>query len=201
MMAATGAAGNFLRQGLQATRTVFLRIVDCALNFLHACGQYTIGCGCSRVAAGYNLRVRIAATLLLILSLAGCHRGVENNDAVRQGVLDYLKTKNMTPDSMDITVKSVKYNGDAADAVVSFAAKGTGAGQMQIQYHLEQKDGKWKVVGRQDANQHGGGAIPGGAPQGGAPAGSEPHGGGAMAPGSGGKMPAPEDLPPAGQKK
>ena len=98
---------------------------------------------------------------------------------------------------MDINVASVKYNGDAADALVSFAAKGTGAGQMQIQYHLEQKDGKWKVVGRQDANGHGGAAM-----QGGAPAGSEPHGGGAMtAPGAGGKMPAPEDLPPAGQKK
>ena len=104
---------------------------------------------------------------------------------------------------MDINVVSVKFSGDAADAVVSFAAKGTGAGQMQISYHLEQKDGKWKVVGRQDANQHGGGAMPpGGAPQGAAPAGADPHGGGAVAaPGAGGKMPSPEDLPPAGKKK
>jgi len=98
---------------------------------------------------------------------------------------------------MDINLVSVKYNGDAADAVVSFAAKGTGAGQMQISYHLEQKDGKWKVVGRQDANQHGGGA----AAPGGAPAGADPHGGAGAVPGAGGKMPAPEDLPPAGQKK
>ena len=145
----------------------------------------------------------VAVLLLLILSLAGCHRGAENNDAVRQGVLDYLATKGMTAASMDINLVSVKFNGDAADALVSFAAKGTGAGQMQISYHLEQKDGKWKVVGRQDANQHGGGAIPpGGAPQGAAPAGVDPHGGGAVAaPGAGGKMPAPEDLPPAGKKK
>ena len=38
---------------------------------------------------------------------------------------------------------------------------------------------------------HGGGAIP-----------ADPHAGGSMAaPGGGGKMPAPEDLPPAGKKK
>ena len=120
---------------------------------------------------------------------------------MRQGVLDYLATKGMTAASMDINLVSVKFSGEAADAVVSFAAKGTGAGQMQISYHLEQKDGKWKVVGRQDANQHGGGAaVPGGAPQGAAPAGADPHGGAVPAPGAGGKMPAPEDLPPAGKK-
>jgi hypothetical protein len=148
--------------------------------------------------------VRIVSTFLLILGLAGCHRGVESNDAVRQGVLDYLATKGLSPAAMDITVKEVKFNGDKADATVSFAAKGTGAGQMAIQYHLELKDNKWTVVGRQDAGQHGAGAMPGGAPpQGGtAPGMDNPHGGGGMAsPGAGGKMPAPEDLPPAGKKK
>jgi hypothetical protein len=148
--------------------------------------------------------VRIVSTLLLIFGLAGCHRGVESNDAVRQGVLDYLATKGMTPASMDINVTSVKFNGDKADATVSFAAKGTGAGQMAIQYHLELKDNKWAVVGRGDAGQHGAGQMPpGGAPMGGAAPGMDnPHGGGAMAaPGAGGKMPAPEDLPPAGKKK
>ena len=104
---------------------------------------------------------------------------------------------------MDITVTSVKFNGDKADATVSFAAKGTGAGQMAIQYHLELKDNKWTVVGRQDANQHGGGQVPpGSAPQGAATPGMDnPHGGSMAAPGAGGKMPAPEDLPPAGKKK
>ena len=92
--------------------------------------------------------MRIVSSFLLIFCLAGCHRGVENNDAVRQGVLDYLATKGMTAAAMDINVSAVKFNGDKADATVSFAAKGTGAGQMAIQYHLEQKDNKWVVVGR-----------------------------------------------------
>jgi hypothetical protein len=148
--------------------------------------------------------VRIVSTFLLIFCLAGCHHGVENNDAVRQGVLDYLATKGMTPAAMDINVTSVKFDGDKADATVSFAAKGSGAGQMAIQYHLVLKDSKWAVVGRGDAGQHGAGQVPPGAsPQGGAMPGMDnPHGGGAMAaPGAGGKMPAPEDLPPAGKKK
>jgi hypothetical protein len=147
--------------------------------------------------------VRTVSTFLLIFCLAGCHRGVESNDAVRQGVLDYLATKSMTAAAMDITVSAVKFNGDKADATVSFAPKGTGVGQMTIQYHLELKDNKWTVVGRQDAGQHGGGQVPpGSAPQGGAMPGMDnPHGGGMAAPGAGGKMPAPEDLPPAGKKK
>jgi hypothetical protein len=97
----------------------------------------------------------------------------------------------------------VKFNGDKADATVSFAAKGTGAGQMTIQYHMALKDNKWAVVGRQDASQHGGGQLPpGGAMPPGAvtPGMANPHGMMA-APGAGGKMPAPEDLPPAGKKK
>ena len=145
--------------------------------------------------------VRIAAGFLLIFCLAGCHRGVESNDAVRQGVLDYLATKGMTPAAMDINLTSVKFDGDKADATVSFAAKGTGAGQMTIQYHLEMKDNKWVVVGRKDAGQHGAAQAPvEGAPHGEMPGGN-PHGGAMPAPGAGGKMPAPEDLPPAGKKK
>jgi hypothetical protein len=151
--------------------------------------------------------VRIVSTFLLIFCLGGCHRGVESHEAVRQGVLDYLATKGMTAAAMDINVTAVKFNGDKADATVSFAAKGTGAGQMTIQYHLALRDNKWAVVGRQDASQHGAGQMPGGAMPGGTmppgavtPGMANPHGMMA-APGAGGKMPAPEDLPPAGQKK
>jgi hypothetical protein len=154
--------------------------------------------------------VRIASALLLILALAGCNRGLQNNDAVRQGVLDYLQKIGMNMGAMDVNVTSVKFNGNKADANVSFAVKGTGGAAMTIIYNLEQKDNKWVVVGKQDSSQHGaaagagamgggenphaGGAMPGGTPS--------PHAGGAMpAAPSGGKMPAPEDLPPAGKKK
>ena len=113
--------------------------------------------------------------------------------------MDRLAQAGMNVAGMDVTVTSVQISGNQADAAVSISPKGGNAAQgMQIKYHLEQKDNKWMVVGRQDAGGHGGQAIPGAA----IPGMGEPHAGGAIStPGAGGKMPAPEDLPPAGKKK
>ena len=144
--------------------------------------------------------MRIASLLLAVLCLAGCNRGGQNKDAVRQGVLDYLSgRKDLNIGSMDVEVTAVQFNGNKADATVSFAPKGVSGSQgMTMRYQLEQQGDRWAVVGRQDsghagavapgaANPHGGGALPEGA--------ENPHGGG------GPKMPSPEDLPPAGGKK
>ena len=81
---------------------------------------------------------------------------------------------------------SVQIHGDQADASVSITPKGSNAAQgMQMKYHLEQKDSKWVVVGRPDSSVHGAGTTaPGTVPN--------PH--------TGGKMPSPEDLPPATKK-
>jgi hypothetical protein len=123
--------------------------------------------------------------------LAGCNRGAENKDAVRQGVLDHLAQVQLNVASMNVEVTSVQFNGDQAQATVTFTPKGgTAAQSMTMQYQMAKKDGRWAVVGRKDAGSspHGGGAMPPAAP------GAEnPHGVG--------KMPSPEDLPPAGQKK
>jgi len=146
---------------------------------------------------GYNRVVRISAVLFLIVSLAACNGAKKNNDAVRQGVVDYLTSKGFDiPKAMTVTVTNVEMKGDQADASVSITPTGGAPSQgMNMKYHLEQKGDKWAVVGRQDAggSPHGAGAVPA------APAGSEPHGGGAVpapAPGAS-KMPSPEDLPPA----
>jgi hypothetical protein len=91
--------------------------------------------------------------------------------------------------SMNVEVTSVQFNGNQAEATVSFYPKGGNAAQgMSMQYQLELKDGRWVVMGRKDAGSSPHGGMPPAAP------GMEnPHGGG--------KMPSPEDLPPAGQKK
>jgi hypothetical protein len=143
----------------------------------------------------YNRGVRIAAVLLLIVSLAACNGAKKNNDAVRQGVVDYLTAKGFDiPKAMTVAVTNLEMKGDQADVTVSITPTGGAAAQgMNMKYHLEQKGDKWAVVARQDsgATPHGAGAIPA------APAGSEPHGGGAPpAPGAT-KMPSPDDLPPA----
>lgn len=152
--------------------------------------------------------VRICATLLLIFSLAACNRGIQNNDAVRQGVIDHLAKAGLNVKGMDVALSSVQYNGNQADATVSITPKGGNPSQgMSMKYHLEQQGSQWVVTGRQDssANPHGAGAMPGAAnPHGGGavPSGANPHAGGEMAPpGGGAPMPSPEDLPPAGKKK
>ena len=132
--------------------------------------------------------------MLLIVSLAACNGAKKNNDAVRQGVVDYLTSKGFDiPKAMTVNVTNVEMKGDQADATVSITPTGGAPAQgMNMKYHLEQKGDKWAVVGRQDSggSPHGAGAMPA------APAGSEPHGGG-MAPAPATKMPSPEDLPPA----
>jgi hypothetical protein len=135
--------------------------------------------------------------------LGGCNRGVQSKDAVRQGVLDHLSQRQLNVASMNVEVTSVQFNGSQAEATVSFTPKGANAAQgMSMRYQLEQRGGRWVVVGRKDAGPgpHGGAGMPSGPP------GMEnPHGGGAPSgpgtPGSAGKMPSPEDLPPASQKK
>jgi hypothetical protein len=129
--------------------------------------------------------VRHTFALPLILCLAACNRGAPDSDAVRQGVIDHLGHAGLNVAAMDVTVRSVQMHGSQADAAVTVTPKGGNAAQgMQMTYHMEQKDGKWAVVGRGDGGQHGSTAAP--------PA-ANPH--------SGGSMPSPEDLPPATKKQ
>jgi hypothetical protein len=144
--------------------------------------------------------VRICAILALIFSLAACNRGIQSNDAVRQGVIDHLAKAGLNVKGMDVTLASVQYNGKQADATVSITPKGGNPSQgMSMKYHLEQQGSQWVVVGRQDTGASPHGAMaPGNMP----PGGANPHAGGGAAPPSGGgaAMPSPEDLPPAGKK-
>jgi hypothetical protein len=118
---------------------------------------------------------------------------------VRQGVIDYVAGRGINVSGMDVELTSVQFNGSRADATVSFSPKGGPAGSgMSMAYQLEQRSGKWVVVGRKDVGgAHGGGGMPPGA--------ANPHGGGAMPPGMpsphGGAMPSPQDLPPTDKTK
>lgn len=141
--------------------------------------------------------------LVLAVCLAGCNRGSQDKEAVRQGILDRLQAKQMSIPSMGVDLKSVTFQGKKAQATVSIYPKNlTPADGMVMTYNLEQQGSKWVVTDRKDAGgmPHGGTAPPGSAmPQGGAmpggamPPSSNPHGGAVM--------PSPNDLPPAGAKK
>jgi hypothetical protein len=151
--------------------------------------------------------------LCLILCLAACQRGGQNNtEAVRQGVLDHLakSTSNINVSAMDVKIAAVQFNGEQADATVDVTAKGQSAvPPMTLKYHLEHQNNKWVVVGRATESGHGGAVDPnagGGAnPHGGAmppamPGADNPHGGAMPPAGGAGKMPSPQDLPPAKKK-
>jgi hypothetical protein len=129
--------------------------------------------------------------LLAALILCGCSRNnIDNKEAVRQGVVDYLNQRKgstgLDMSRMNVEVSDVKFNKDEAAAMVSFVPKDTKVGGMSMGYVLERKGGKWVVKGRKEsgANPHGAvGGMGGGMPEGmGAPAPAMP-GGGEMPPG------------------
>jgi hypothetical protein len=98
--------------------------------------------------------------------LTGCGRNIQNEGAVRQGVLDYLQQRKaqtgLDLSSMDISVTAVSFQKDEARATVYFKPKGANDG-MQMNYELERKGDKWVVKGRSEsgANPHGAAGLPG----------------------------------------
>lgn len=138
------------------------------------------------------------AGLALAVLLAGCGKDIQNKEAVKQGVIDYLTKRQgqtgLNMAGMNVEVSSVTFKKDEAQATVSFAPKQGGPGGMSMSYTLERKGDHWEVKGRSAApgNVHGGGDLLPGA------------GGGAAPPaaGSGGGV-MPADHPPVtpGTKK
>jgi hypothetical protein len=94
----------------------------------------------------------IAAAAASLVLLAGCKQDIQNQDAVRQGVMSYL-SKRSDLLAMDVSVSSVAFQKDEATAQVHFQAKGNSspAAGMTMQYVLERKDGQWTVKGRTGA--------------------------------------------------
>jgi len=116
----------------------------------------------------YNRDVRKTFLIAAAVLLGACSRDIQNADAVKAGVIDYLKSNQsrigLDPNAMQIDVTSVSFQRDEARAAVAFRAKGGGGdGQpMMINYVLDKKGGKWVVRGRTETgvNPHGGGAEP-----------------------------------------
>jgi hypothetical protein len=84
------------------------------------------------------------------LFLVACSRGIQNEAAVRQGVLDYLSARqNLNLSQMQVDVTSISFRQNEADVTVSFRPKGGEASSgMRMQYTLERKGNRWVVKGR-----------------------------------------------------
>jgi hypothetical protein len=129
------------------------------------------------------------AASVLCLSFAwliGCGKNIDNQEAVRQGVVNYLAKR---PDflAMDVSVTSVAFRQDEATANVHLQAKGNnapGAG-MNMEYVLQRNGSEWVVKGRAGSgNAHTG--LPQGSP---GSIGAMPQGGSGPGSGSIGAMP------------
>jgi hypothetical protein len=101
----------------------------------------------------------VAAGLLL----AACGRNINNTEAVRQGVVDYLNSRqsqtSLDMNAMQVDVTSVSFSKDEAHATVAFRLKNSSSpGEaMSMNYTLERKGGKWVVKNRREAGSgHGG---------------------------------------------
>jgi hypothetical protein len=112
------------------------------------------------------------AVACLALVLCGCKKDIQNQDAVRQGVLNYLSKRPGLLD-MDVSVKSVSFRENEATAQVHFQAKGNsspGAG-MNMEYVLDRQGAEWVVRAKTGANAaHGANGPPPSAAPGTAPA-------------------------------
>jgi hypothetical protein len=121
------------------------------------------------------------AALAAVLLALGCARNINNKDAVRQGVLDYLDQRKgqlaLDTTSMNVNIANVAFHNDEADATVAFEMKGNSGPPMSMNYVLQRKGDKWVVKGRKESglNPHGGGqGLPGSVP--GSPSGALPPG-------------------------
>jgi hypothetical protein len=104
----------------------------------------------------------IAAAAVSLVLLSGCNKDLQNQDAVRQGVMSYL-SKRTDLLAMDVSVTSVAFQKNEATAQVHFQAKGNSspAAGMTMQYALERKDGQWVVKSRTGASAAHGATAPG----------------------------------------
>lgn len=109
------------------------------------------------------------AVVIAAILASGCGRDINNNEAVRKGVVDYLtKRKGQTGldmSLMDVSVSNVTFQKNEASATVSFQPKGGGASGMSMNYVLERQGNEWVVKGRKESgvNPHGAQGMPKGA--------------------------------------
>ena len=164
------------------------------------------------------MRGFIPVTSVLALSIAllsACQKNIEDKEAVRQGVLNYLSKRGDLV-AMDVTVADVSFTDKEANATVHFQAKGNSspAAGMSMDYVLERKGNQWEVKGRNGSDPaHGmpssgpGETLPPGhptvSPEGTSPAmpSGHPRVGGTEAVPGGASLPPLPELPPGAGKK
>jgi outer membrane murein-binding lipoprotein Lpp len=96
-----------------------------------------------------------ALAVLLTLLLGGCSKNIQNEEAVRSAVIEYLNARapqtGLDMSAMTVQVAAMSFERDSARVTVSVAPKGLEGG-MRINYDLDRKGDKWVV--RPNASPH-----------------------------------------------
>jgi hypothetical protein len=108
--------------------------------------------------------VRKLAFIAALSLLAACTKDIQNKEAVRGAIVDYL---NARPDKIGLTVDvqistlTFSSSGNEAHANVMFTPKAGGPG-MEMTYALERNGNKWLVRPHTEGgmNPHGAAALP-----------------------------------------
>ena len=89
-----------------------------------------------------------ALAVLLTLLIGGCSRNIQNEEAVRSAVIEYLTARapqtGLDMTAMTVQVAAMSFEKDTARVTVSVAPKGVQGG-MRISYDLDRKGDKWVV--------------------------------------------------------
>src|ERR1051325_1772760 len=84
-----------------------------------------------------------------LLGASACRKQVNENDAIRAGILQHLTAiGSLNMSAMDMDVRSVSINGNQAHAEVEFRPKTGGArgAGMHVAYNLEKRGDGWVVA-------------------------------------------------------
>jgi hypothetical protein len=111
--------------------------------------------------------VRKLALIAVLSLLTACTKDIQNKEAVRDGIVDYLRIRQdktgLNVDMMQVDVSNLTFtsSGNEAHANVMFTPK-AGGGGMQMPYTLDRKGDKWVVRAHAESadNPHGAAGLP-----------------------------------------
>lgn len=99
---------------------------------------------------------------MFLLSACGSTSSVKSKAAIKAAIEAHLKNNpQVALSNFNTKIESVKFQGDTAEALVKFVAKGTPEATAELQYHLKLEGKTWKVVssaGGAGMGMHGGAA-------------------------------------------
>ena len=106
--------------------------------------------GSGTCPTGIMMIVTRFSLVLAALALAACSRNIQNKEAVRQAIVDYLNSRQaetgLDMNAMTVEVNTMTFDKDEARVGVYFKLK-AGDGGMQMQYALDRKGNQWVVRG------------------------------------------------------